>query len=145
MWDCSCSTELPGRDRAVQHTAQTCANSLMPCSRAMGTPKPQGWGSAQLCWAHRTPCAQGKGLVKCSAPAALKVCYNLPWKKHSMTGRCCFRARLIQNTWSFSQQALQTGMAQGFRQELQKQIPFPFQLLSLWSKWAFYPDTVPKS
>lgn len=33
-------------------------------------------------------------------------------------------------------------MAQSFTQELQKQIPFPFQL---WSKAEFYPDTVPKS
>lgn len=99
----------------------------------------------QLCWAQGTRCAQWKGPVKCSAPAALKVNYNLPWKNQGMTVRCCFRASLIQNTWSFYQQALKTGMAQSFRQELQKQIPFPFQLVSLWSKGEFYPDTVPGS
>lgn len=56
-----------------------------------------------------------------------------------MTVRCGFRAPLKQNTWSFSQQALKTGMASSFRQELQMQIPSPFQVMPLWNKGEFYP------
>lgn len=43
-----------------------------------------------------------------------------------MTVRCGFRAPLKQNTWSF-------------RQELQMQIPSPFQVMPLWNKGEFYP------
>lgn len=31
---------------------RVCTNSLMPCSRVMGIPKPWGWGSAQSCAEH---------------------------------------------------------------------------------------------
>lgn len=133
--NCQAVTELSSTPE------QPAPNSLMLCSRVMGTPKLWGWGSAHSCDEHtRKHPAQCKGPVKCSAPAALKVSYNLPWKKHGMTVRCGFRAPLTQNTWSFSQQALKTGMAQSFRQELQKQIPSPFQVMSLWSKGEFYPS-----
>lgn len=130
--------------RAVQHTGAT--NSLMPIPllQSNGHPKTVRLRlCTQLCWAHRTHCAQWKGTVKCSAPAALKESYNLLWKK-SCHDCQVIRASLIQNTWSFSQQALKTGTAQSFRQELQKQIPFPFPLMSLWSKGEFY-LTQPKS
>lgn len=95
-------------------------------------PKPQGWGPAHSCAEHTGHSVPNeRDLLNGQHLLHWRCSTTYHEKKHGMTVRCCFRAPLIQNTWSFSRQALKTGMAQSFRQELQKQIPFPFQLIIL--------------